>query len=56
MTFPEGDDITGKLGELYSDGKPAQVPGNYRARMTKETGDSLFHPRRLRNLFFRGLD
>ena len=37
MTFPEGEDISGKLAPDYSDGKPAQVPGNCRAKMTKET-------------------
>jgi len=37
MTFPEGEDISGKLGPDYSGGKPAEVPGNYTAKLTKET-------------------
>jgi hypothetical protein len=37
MTFPEGEDISGRLSESYSGGKPAQVPGNYSAKMQKET-------------------
>jgi hypothetical protein len=37
MTFAEGDDISGKLAPTYTGGKPAEVPGNYTAKLLKET-------------------
>lgn len=37
MTFPEGEDISGKLAPDYSGGRAAQVPGNYTAILTKES-------------------
>lgn len=37
MTFPEGEEISGKLATSYTGGRPASVPGNYTAVMTKET-------------------
>jgi hypothetical protein len=37
LTFPEGEDITGKLSPSYTGGIPAEVPGSYDAKLIKET-------------------
>jgi hypothetical protein len=37
MTFPEGEDIKGKLGEAFRGGRISEVPGNYTADMIKTT-------------------
>jgi len=37
MTFPEGEDIKGRLGEAFRGDRPSQVPGNYVADMIKTT-------------------
>jgi hypothetical protein len=37
MTFPEGEDIRGKIGGAFREGRPAEVPGNYTADMIKTT-------------------
>jgi hypothetical protein len=37
MTFPEAEDISGRLAESYTGGKPAEVPGNYAATIRKES-------------------
>lgn len=37
MVFPEGDDIKGKLGGAFREGRVSEVPGNYFAEMIKTT-------------------
>jgi hypothetical protein len=37
MTFPEGEDIRGRIGGAFRQSKPAEVPGNYIADMIKTT-------------------
>jgi hypothetical protein len=37
MTFPEGEDIRGRLGGMVTRDRPSQVPGNYIADMVKTT-------------------
>jgi hypothetical protein len=37
MTFPEGEDIRGRLGDMVTSDRPSQVPGNYIANMVKTT-------------------
>jgi hypothetical protein len=37
MTFPEGEDIRGRVGPAFKEGKVSEVPGNYIADMVKTT-------------------
>jgi len=37
MTFPEGEDIRGRLAGAFQEGRPSEVPGNYVADMIKTT-------------------
>jgi hypothetical protein len=37
MTFPEGEDIKGKIGGAFQEGRISEVPGNYIANMKKTT-------------------
>lgn len=37
MTFPEAEDISGRLAAGFSGGKPSEVPGHYKAELLKKT-------------------
>jgi hypothetical protein len=37
MTFPEGEDISGRLATGFSSAAGFQIPGNYTAHLTKKT-------------------
>jgi hypothetical protein len=37
MTFPEGEDIRGRLANAFREGKVSEVPGNYIADIVKTT-------------------